>query len=58
MKAILPSDICWRTVFMLLFTCKETKEKQPVYKDAPFLEEYSVKFYAKSDTTHLLKSGL
>ncbi|MEK7719211.1 MAG: hypothetical protein AAB347_06325, partial [Bacteroidota bacterium] len=25
--------------------------------DAPFLEEYSVKFYAKSDTTHLLKVG-
>ncbi len=45
-----------------LFLCsfspvKETKEKQPVYKDTPFLEEYSIKFYAKSDTIHLLKVG-
>ncbi|MCX6219655.1 MAG: hypothetical protein NTZ69_01550 [Bacteroidia bacterium] len=45
-----------------LFLCsfspaKETKEKQPVYRDTPFLEEYSIKFYAKSDTIHLLKVG-
>ncbi len=33
------------------------KEKQPVYQDVPFMQEYSIKYYSKSDTIHLLKVG-
>ena len=45
-----------------LFLCsfssaKETKVKQPVYHDAPFLQEYSIKYYVQSDSLHLLKVG-
>ncbi len=36
---------------------KETKTKQPIYKDIPYLQEYSVKYYATSDACQLLKVG-
>ncbi len=45
----------------LLFTsflhAQVKKEKQPVYQDVPFLQEYSIKYYSKSDSVHLLKVG-
>jgi hypothetical protein len=31
--------------------------KQPVYQDIPFLQEYSIKYYANSDSIQLLKVG-
>ncbi len=45
-----------------LFLCsyspvKEIKPKQPVYQDIPYLQEYSIKYYAKSDTIRLKKVG-
>jgi len=36
---------------------KETKTKQPVYQDTPYQQEYSIKFYAGSDSLKLLKVG-
>ncbi len=45
----------------LLFTsflhAQVKKEKQPVYQDVPFLQEYSIKYYSKSDSVHPLKVG-
>ena len=45
-----------------LFLCsfspgKEIITKQPVYKDTPYTQEYSIKYYTKSDSIHLLKVG-
>ncbi|HWS01600.1 MAG TPA: hypothetical protein VN249_13345 [Prolixibacteraceae bacterium] len=36
---------------------KETKETQPVYQDTPFLQEYSTKYYFKSDSVKPQKVG-
>jgi len=36
---------------------KEGKPKQPVYRDTPFAQEYSIKYYSKADSIHLWKVG-
>ena len=45
-------------LFLCSFTpAKEVKSKQPVYRDIPYLQEYSIKYYAKSDTIRLKRVG-
>lgn len=36
---------------------KEIKVKQPIYQDTPFLQEYSIRYYVKSDGLKLIKAG-
>ncbi|MEI7829814.1 MAG: hypothetical protein WCI31_08600 [Prolixibacteraceae bacterium] len=36
---------------------KEIKSKQPVYKDVPYLQEYSIKYYSTADACQFLKVG-
>ena len=36
---------------------KELKEKQPVYQDTPYLQEFSIKYYFKTDSARPLKVG-
>ncbi|MEI7421784.1 MAG: hypothetical protein WCK18_06805 [Prolixibacteraceae bacterium] len=53
---------CLLTIVGGFFLCsfspeKEVKVKQPAYQDTPFLQEYSIRYYAKSDGLKLLKAG-
>ena len=36
---------------------KELSTKQPVYRDTPFLQDYSIRYYTKSDSIHPWKVG-
>lgn len=44
-------------VFCSFTPANEVKEKQPVYKDTPYQQEYSVKYYSGADSLRLLKVG-
>ncbi len=45
-------------LFMCSFSpVKVTTEKQPVYQDTPYLQEYSIKYYFKSDSVRPQKVG-
>jgi hypothetical protein len=42
----------------VLFLCSFTPvEKQPVYQDVPYIQEYSIRYYSKSDSLKLLQVG-
>ena len=36
---------------------KEVKVSQPVYQDSPYLQEYCIRYYVKSDGLKLMKAG-
>ncbi|HEY5510306.1 MAG TPA: hypothetical protein VIK10_04680 [Prolixibacteraceae bacterium] len=44
---------CLLTILGGFFLCSFS----PAYQDSPFLQEYSIRYYAKSDTIHLWKVG-
>lgn len=44
-------------VGVLLLCSFSPAEKQPVYQDVPYSQEYSIRYYSKSDSLQLLKVG-